>query len=174
MTDGMFITSRDRKLFSVWPESFVRPGLRTRDSWFYGDTYQNWGLVETKSAIEDAPPELSLYVTERTVQETGAVLRRYSLRIDGFVSLHAPLVGGELLTKPITFAGNQLSPERLDVRRRLGADRDPEHRTARRYPASRWPIATKCTATIWSVPWRGRGIPISAPSPASRCGCGSK
>jgi hypothetical protein len=30
------------------------------------------------------------------------------LRIDGFVSLHAPLVGGELLTKPITFAGNQL------------------------------------------------------------------
>ena len=66
MTDGMFITSRDRKLFSVWPESFVRPGLRTRDSWFYGDTYQNWGLVETKSAIEDAPSELSMYVTERT------------------------------------------------------------------------------------------------------------
>ena len=29
--------------------------------------------------------------------------------IDRFVSLHAPLVGGELLTKPITFAGNQLS-----------------------------------------------------------------
>ena len=68
MTDGMFITSRDRKLFSVWPESFVRPGLRTRDSWFYGDTYQNWGLVETKSAIEDAPSELSMYVTERTAR----------------------------------------------------------------------------------------------------------
>ena len=28
VTDGMFITSRDRKHFSVWPESFVRPGLR--------------------------------------------------------------------------------------------------------------------------------------------------
>ena len=109
VTDGMFICSRDRKQFTVWPESFVRPGLRTRDSWFYGDTYQNWGLVETKSAIEDGPAELSLYVTERTLQETGAVLRRYSLRMDGFVSLHAPLVGGELLTKPITFAGNQLT-----------------------------------------------------------------
>ena len=108
VTDGMFITSRDRKLFSVWPESFVRPGLRTRDTWFYGDTYQNWGLVETKSAIDDAPPELSLYVTEHTLQEDGALLRRYTLRIDGFVSLHAPLVGGELLTKPIIFAGNQL------------------------------------------------------------------
>jgi hypothetical protein len=109
LTDGMFMTSRDREHFSVWPESFVRPGLRTRDSWFYGDTYQNWGLVETKSAIEDAPPELSLYVTERTGRETGAVVRRYTLRIDGFVSLRAPLVGGELVTKPITFAGNRLA-----------------------------------------------------------------
>lgn len=108
LTDGMFITSRDRTHFSVWPESFLRPGLRTRDSWFYGDTYQNWGLVETKSSVDDAPPELSLYVTERTLQEAGGVLRRYTLRIDGFVSLHAPLVGGELITKPLSFAGKRL------------------------------------------------------------------
>jgi hypothetical protein len=109
VTDGMLITSRDRQRFSVWPESFLRPGLRTRDSWFYGDTYQNWGLVETASAIADAPPELSLYVTERTLQETGGVLRRYSLRIDGFVSLHAPLIGGELVTRPLTFSGTRLT-----------------------------------------------------------------
>jgi len=109
VTDGMFMTSRDRQLFSVWPESFLRPGLHTRDSWFYGDMYQNWGLVETKSMIADAPVELSLYATERTMQETGGMLRRYSLRVDGFVSLHAPLVGGELITKPLTFTGNQLS-----------------------------------------------------------------
>lgn len=108
VTEGLLITSRDRTQFSVWPESFLRPGLRTRDSWFYGDTYQNWGLAETRSAIEDAPPELSIYVTERTLQETGGVLRRYTLRIDGFVSLHAPLAGGELVTKPVTFAGNRL------------------------------------------------------------------
>ena len=108
VTDGMFMTSRDRRQFFVWPESFLRPGLRTRDSWFYGDTYQNWGLVETKSALEDGTPELSIYVTERTLQETGGVLRRYTLRIDGFVSLHAPLVGGELVTQPIKFAGKRL------------------------------------------------------------------
>jgi hypothetical protein len=109
VTDGMFMTSRDRRQFLVWPESFLRPGLRTRDSWFYGDAYQNWGLVETKSAIGDAPPELSLYATERTMQETGGVLRRYTLRIDGFVSLHAPLIGGELITKPLTFTGSRLT-----------------------------------------------------------------
>jgi len=108
LTDGMFITSRDRQQFSVWPESFLRPGPRTRDSWFYGDAYQNWGLVETRSDLPDAPPELSIYVTERTLQETPGVLRRYTLRVDGFVSLHAPLAGGELVTKPLVFAGGRL------------------------------------------------------------------
>jgi hypothetical protein len=58
--------------------------------------------------MEDAPPELSIYVTERTLQETGGVLRRYTLRIDGFVSLHAPLIGGELVTRPIKFTGKRL------------------------------------------------------------------
>ena len=35
-------------------------------------------------------------------------LRRYSIRLDGFVSLHAPLSGGELITKPLTFTGTRL------------------------------------------------------------------
>ena len=56
-----------------------------------------------------APPEQSLYATERTMQETGGVLPRYSLRIDGFLSLHAPLIGGELITRPLTFTDNQLT-----------------------------------------------------------------
>jgi hypothetical protein len=30
------------------------------------------------------------------------------LRLDGFVSVSAPMSGGELLTKPITFTGNKL------------------------------------------------------------------
>ena len=70
--------------------------------------YQAWGLVETKSSIEDAPPEISLYASERTRQDTGAILRRYSLRVDGFVSLHAPLAGGEVVTKPFIFKGSSL------------------------------------------------------------------
>ena len=34
--------------------------------------------------------------------------RRYTLRIDGFVSAQAPLSGGELVTEPLTFRGSQL------------------------------------------------------------------
>jgi len=108
ITDGMFMVSHDGKGFSMWPESFIRPGLRTRDTWFYGDIYQTWGLVETKSAIEDAPPELSLYASEHYHQETGVVFRRYSLRVDGFASVEAPLSGGEMLTKPLVFSGKEL------------------------------------------------------------------
>ena len=35
-------------------------------------------------------------------------LRRYTLRIDGFVSVHAPLDGGEFVTKPFVFEGRLL------------------------------------------------------------------
>jgi len=109
ITDGMLMASHDGLHFRIWPESFIRPGLRTRDSWFYGDNYQNWGLVETKSAIEDAPPEISIYVTEEYAHaERENRFRRYTLRIDGFVSVQAPLSGGELVTKPLTFEGREL------------------------------------------------------------------
>ena len=60
VTEGMFMASRDGNNFRVFEEAFIRPGLRTADTWFYGDLYQNNGLVETKSSIApDAPNELS-------------------------------------------------------------------------------------------------------------------
>jgi hypothetical protein len=108
VTDTMFMASRDGRRFHVWPESFLRPGLRNTDSWFYGDVYQNWGLVETRSVVADAPRELSMYVTESTMQDRPAYLRRYTLRVDGFVSAAAPLAGGEVVTRPLRFRGRRL------------------------------------------------------------------
>ena len=35
--------------------------------------------------------------------------RRYTIRIDGFVALHARQMDGELVTKPFTFRGKSLS-----------------------------------------------------------------
>jgi len=58
------MASRDGQQFRIWPESFLRPGLRLANSWFYGDMYQALGLVETKSSVEESPGELSLYATE--------------------------------------------------------------------------------------------------------------
>ena len=66
MTDGMFMSSRDGLNFDIWPEAFIRPGLRLRENWFYGDNYQGRGLVETASRVASAADELSVYVTEAT------------------------------------------------------------------------------------------------------------
>ena len=65
--------------------------------------------METRSAIEDAPAEISIYVSENSHQDHPGQFRRHTIRIDGFVSLAAPLAGGELVTRPLRFEGNQLS-----------------------------------------------------------------
>ncbi len=107
VTDGLFMSSRDGKVFHRRPEAFIRPGLG-KHNWVYGDNYQNWGLVLTKSQIEGAPDEISLYATEDYWTGKGSKLRRFTIRVDGFVSVFAPLTGGELLTKPFVFDGNKL------------------------------------------------------------------
>jgi len=106
-SDTGFITSRNATRFDVWPEAFIRPGIVEAGRWVYGDNYVNWGLVETKSDLPGTPPELSLYSTEGCWREAMS-LRRYTIRLDGFVSVAAPFKGGELLTKPIKFAGKEL------------------------------------------------------------------
>ncbi|MBI1357966.1 MAG: hypothetical protein GC160_26815 [Acidobacteria bacterium] len=108
VTDSLLMTSRDGLRFHRWPEAFLRPGLRTRFNWSYGDNYLAWQAIETDSGFDDAPRELSLFATESYFTSGDARLRRYSLRIDGFASAFAPLGGGELVTKPLTFTGDRL------------------------------------------------------------------
>ncbi|MBS3764002.1 MAG: hypothetical protein KGZ25_11950 [Planctomycetes bacterium] len=105
LTDGLFMTSRDGRTFNRWGEAFMRPGPQLEGNWAYGDNYQAWGMLETDSSLEGAPQELSFYATENYWRQPSAV-RRYSLRKDGFVSVHAPRSGGEVLTKPLIFQGN--------------------------------------------------------------------
>ena len=58
--------------------------------------------------MENAPRELSVYASEAYWMPKGSRLRRFSLRVDGFASLHAPLGGGECVTKPLLFEGGRL------------------------------------------------------------------
>jgi hypothetical protein len=107
ITDGLFMSSRDGKTFQRWGEAFVRSGPERPGTWVYGDCYQAYGLVETASKFPGAPPELSLYLPENYWHRT-AKMRRYTLRMDGFVAACAPLSGGEIVTKPIVFSGKTL------------------------------------------------------------------
>lgn len=108
-TDGGFMASRDRETFKMWGEAFIRPGPVEEARWVYGANYQNWGLVETASGVKGAPNDISLYASEGDGWEgPGTSLSRYTIRIDGFVSVEAPMAGGEILTKPLTFTGSEL------------------------------------------------------------------
>ncbi len=109
LTDGLFMSSRDGIAFFRWDRVFIRPGLRSADNWVYGDNYQAWGIIETKSAIESAPDELSIFATESYWTGSSSQLRRFTLRTDGFVSASASNAGGEFITKPIIFAGSKLA-----------------------------------------------------------------
>ena len=82
-------------------EAFVRPGADLRN-WTSRSNYAARGIVQT------GPRELSLYVKHHAGYES-IHLRRYTLRLDGFVSVQAPYGGGELITKPLRFQGEALT-----------------------------------------------------------------
>ena len=107
LTEGLFMSSRDGLKFHRWAEAVLRPG-QNKDKWYNRSNYIWLGMVETESDIPGADKELSIYCSEKYYRGKGAKTRRYTYRIDGFVSLHATFEGGEVLTKPIIFEGNRL------------------------------------------------------------------
>lgn len=110
VSDVGFMTSRDGKNFHRWNEAFVRPGPQP-DRWVNRNNLPARGIVETKPDIAGAPLELSFYATEGYYRGPGTRLRRYTLRLDGFVSVCAPPTGGKMTTKSIVFAKTERPAE---------------------------------------------------------------
>lgn len=108
LTEGLLMSSRDGVHFDRWNEAFLRPGPQRPETWLYGHQYIAWHVVETKSSLPGAPNELSLYGSEGSWTGDSNAIRRYTLRMDGFVSVNAPWKGGELTTKPLKFEGNRI------------------------------------------------------------------
>ncbi len=101
-SDAVFMTSRDGETFHRWPEAVVRPGPRDL-KWVNRNNMPTRGILETPSTIPGQPNELSIYVSEGYFSGQAVSQRRYTWRLDGFVSINAPAVGGQALTKPIIF-----------------------------------------------------------------------
>lgn len=108
LTDTLLMASRDGVNFKRWNEAFLRPGVERPGTWHYGHQTLAWHMVETDSALPGAPREISFYAVESYWTKPGSELRRYTLRLDGFVSVRAPMSGGELVTKPVRFSGESL------------------------------------------------------------------
>ena len=101
LSESVFMTSRDGV---HWDRRFMEPLLSLGsdpDNWTDRNLYVGVGVVPTGSA------EMSIYFMEH-YRRPSIRLRRGALRTDGFVSVNAPYVGGELLTKPLIFEGDKL------------------------------------------------------------------
>lgn len=101
ISDAIFMTSRGGDSYDrVVMGAFIKPGIGAQN-WVSRTTYPALNTVPTGST------EMSVYANQNYAQPT-AHLRRYSLRLDGFMSLRAPYEGGEMVTKPFTFSGKRL------------------------------------------------------------------
>jgi hypothetical protein len=99
--DAVLMSSRGGNRYArTFMESLIRPGPDP-GNWSSRAGLTALGIVPTGAA------EISLYKQAHYAQPTGHLLR-YTLRTDGFVSVHAPYRGGELVTRPLTFAGREL------------------------------------------------------------------
>ena len=101
ISEAVFMSSRDGMHWDRrFMEGFLRPGPDP-DNWTDRNMYIGPGIVPT------GPAELSLYYIEH-YRRPSARLRRATLRTDGFCSVRALYAGGEFLTRPLTFAGEEL------------------------------------------------------------------
>lgn len=102
-TEPVFMASRDGQTFYRWPEAVI-PRTAPQDRDGNRSNYLAWGLVQLPGQAD----ELSVYAKEAYYSGPAVRLRRFVYRVDGFVALHAPTAGGELLTKPVCFEGGRL------------------------------------------------------------------
>ena len=107
-TDIVLLTSRGGNRYDrTFAEALIRPGLDLRN-WTNRANYSTLGVVPT------GPSEMSIYMKQyghyswRGRIPSGHI-RRFALRIDGFISVNAPFGGGEVVTKPLTFSGKELA-----------------------------------------------------------------
>jgi len=92
-TDILFMTARGEGPYDrTFREAFIRPGLDPA-RWGNRSNYAALNVVPT------GPEEMSIYTTP---------FRRFTLRTDGFASVHAGADPGELLTRPVRFSGSEL------------------------------------------------------------------
>ncbi|MCM8789232.1 MAG: hypothetical protein NC907_05525 [Candidatus Omnitrophica bacterium] len=106
VSDVVFMTSRDGRIWKRYNEAFIRPGLQP-ERWINRNNALAWGMIETKSKLNPGQTEKSIYSIE-AYYIPGNRLRRFTIRLDGFVSVHARDKTGYFITHPIIFDGDKL------------------------------------------------------------------
>lgn len=108
LTDCVFMTSRDGLSFTRYPNAFMRPGAESGKNWTYGDCYPTPMFAITPSSNEGAADEMSFYCGEDYGMGNSSQICRYTLRLDGFVSLSATDKEEKIVTKKFVYEGDNL------------------------------------------------------------------
>lgn len=98
-----FMSSRDGRTFRRWTEALI-PVTAPEDRDGNRSNYMTWGLVQ----LPGNDREYSVYATEAYYAGPDSRVRRFTYRVDGFVSVRASAQGGRLVTRPLVFAGKKL------------------------------------------------------------------
>ena len=101
LSDAVFMSSRDGV---HWDRRFMEPLIPTGrdiDDWTDRSRTPGVGLVPT------GPDEMSIYYKEHN-RLPSVRMRRGVFRTDGIVSLYSTYAGGEFVTHPLRFDGNEL------------------------------------------------------------------
>ncbi len=98
-----FMASRDGVHWKRWLDAVI-PLEAPQDRDGNRSNYMAWGMLRLPSR----PNEYSMYATEAYYTGPGSRLRRFTYRVDGFISLHAESQVAEVVTKPIVFSGQRL------------------------------------------------------------------
>ena len=100
-SDTVLMTSRGGARYDrTFMESFLRPGPGAAN-WISRTNYAGLGIIPT------AMGQMSLFAHRHYAQPT-AHAGRFTLRTDGFASVHASYAGGEMRTHPLVFTGGEL------------------------------------------------------------------
>lgn len=100
--EPVFMSSRDGVNFKRWEEPLI-PITAPKDRDWNRSNYMTISML----SLPGKEKELSVYASEAYYQGPGSRIRRFSYRVDGFVSASA--TKGELITKPLTFEGTKLA-----------------------------------------------------------------
>lgn len=109
VSDCLFMSTRDGYNFTKYDEALIAPPPENPEAFVYGDGTASPVLIEVPSDIPGADPEYMILVREsfRTARGYNKLVK-YTIRLDGFTSLHAGGETTQAMTKPFIYNGESL------------------------------------------------------------------
>ena len=139
-SDAVLLSTRGGSRYDrTFMESFIRPGIGL-ENWVSRTNYPALGILPTSDT------ELSIYLQKNYGQPTSN-LQRYTLRIDGFASVHAGYKAGEMITKPIRFALGDKRPAPQQSQRQSASPAIDDVLEARRKLSGKCELHLNCSTS---------------------------